>query len=154
MNDFIQLKEVVYDARARNGTWCKAPYYDHPHGCPNYPECPSEYQDFCNISPHDWFAVIEEFDLATHAENMKQKHPDWTERQCRNLLYWQNTVRKRLKAKALIFKQVDDILLEIPEACGINVFATLSNVGIILQRQKPNYIVKTMFIGRPMTVRS
>ena len=147
--DLIPI-DIVYDVRARNGTWCKLPYPNHPKGCPNFPHCPSNQPNFLLLEyDYDWYAVIEEFDLASHAEEMKRKHPSWTERQCRNVLYWQNSVRKRLKEKTYANQKQNDVVLEIPEASGVNVFATFSKVGIILQRQNPNYVLKTMFIGKP-----
>ena len=145
----IKLPDVVYDVHAKDGTWCTLPYPDHPKGCPNFPECPRNQPDFKGLQQfHEWYALTEEFDLATHAEKMKKKHPSWTERQCRNLLYWQGTLRSQLRLRAYVWKEPDDILLQVPEASGVNVFATLSQVGIILQRQHPNYIVKTMLVGK------
>ena len=149
MKDIIPLDEVVYDARARDGTWCTLPYPDHPKGCPNYPKCISYFRDFRSFQDHRWFAIIEEFDLTTHAEKMKEKHPSWSERQCRNLLYWQNGVRKRLRDKAHNFRQLGDVLLEIPEACGVNVYETMNKVGVAIQRNKPNLIIKVMLVGKP-----
>jgi len=145
-----ELKEVIYDERANNGVWCRLPYPDHPRGCPNFPQCPSRYPDFKTLQGYKWFLIIEEFDLASHAEKMKEKHPEWTDRQCRNLLYWQNGVRSRLEVKAKAFYRplLGDILLEIPEACGVNMFETMSKAGITLQRKHPNYIVKGILVGR------
>jgi hypothetical protein len=40
-----------------------------------------------------------------------------------------------------------DIVLDIPEACGINVFETMANVGIVLER-KPDIVTKVMIVGR------
>jgi hypothetical protein len=141
----IRLETVIYDKRARDGTWCKLPYPNHPNGCPNFPLCPNKYQDLSELNNIDWYAVIEEFDLKAHAESMKARHPDWTDRQCRNLLYWQNGVRKRLREKA--YRNANGgIVLEIPEACGVNLFATMSRVGIRLKRN-PDLIKKIMLVG-------
>jgi hypothetical protein len=35
----IELKQVMWNYRATEGQWCKAPYPDHPNGCPNFPKC-------------------------------------------------------------------------------------------------------------------
>jgi hypothetical protein len=91
-----------------------------------------------------WVAIIETFDLKAHAEKMKAKHPHWSERQCRNPLYWQGGVRKRLREKAE--KLNGDIILDIPEACGVEVFETMKLVGINLER-KPDIVKKVMFVG-------
>lgn len=145
----VKLKEVVYDKRARNGTWCKLKYPGHPHGCPNFPKCISKHPDFKTLKGYEWYAVIEKFDLAKQEYNMKLKHPIWSKRQCRCLLYWQGGVRKRLKKKAYsnVNNFLGDIVLEIPEACGVNVFKTMKKVGIKLQRN-PDLVIKVMLVGK------
>ncbi len=146
----IELKEVVYDVRARDGTWCKLPYPGHPKGCPNFPKCPNTRVDFCTLIScglKRWFAVVEEFDLKAHAEEMKRRHPDWSERQCRNLLYWQGPVRLLLTAKAYEHWVPGGIVLEIPEAHGINVFETMAKVGIVIERH-PDIVRKVMLVGK------
>ena len=146
----IRLPELIFDRRARDGTWCKLPYPGHPKGCPNFPKCPANQPNAQRLDDLSWHAVIEEFDLKAHAEKMAVKHPEWTERQCRNLLYWQGGVRKRLKEKALRAADLFfDVVLEIPEASGINVFETMAHVGIHLRREKPDQIIKVMLIGKP-----
>ena len=145
MSDLIELKEVVYNVRARNGVWCTHPYYNHPWGCPNFPKCIKKYTDFSVVADqYKWYAVTESFDLKSHAKMMKEKLPHWTERQCRNPLYWQGSVRKRLLNKALAVG--GNVVLTIPEACGVNVFETMSKVGIILER-KPDTVIKVMLVG-------
>ncbi len=145
----IKLNEVIYDERARDGTWCQAKYPNHKDGCPNFPKCIASRGDFKDFgNDFSWYAVIEKFDLQAHAERMKEKHPHWTERQCRNLLYWQGGVRKRLTVKAL--KEHDPhkgMFLSIPEAHGINVFETMALVGINIERNNPKQITKVMMIG-------
>jgi hypothetical protein len=143
----IELIDIVYDERARNGYWCVLPYPDHPNGCPNFPQCPQKYPDFKNLIGYKWFAVIEEFDLKKHAERMKQKHPDWSDRQCRCVLYWQGSVRKKLRDKTYALTTKEDMVLESPEASGVNLFATMAKVGIILKKN-PDYVYKIMMIGR------
>lgn len=147
----VPLTEVNYDPKARDGRWCMPPYPNHPHGCPNFPKCPMNRKDFLDYEGYNWFAVIEEFDLEEHANKMKAKHPHWTERQCRNLLYWQNGVRSRLRKKAEKFAIPlrGDVILDIPEANGVNVFETMANHGITIEKHKPMKIKKIMLVGKP-----
>jgi len=107
-------------------------------------------KDFLDYKGYDWFAIIEEFDLGEHIERMKTKHPSWTERQCRNVLYWQSGVRSRLRKKAEKFAipLMGDVILDIPEANGVNVFETMANHGVILERYKPTNIKKIMLVGK------
>jgi hypothetical protein len=148
----IPLNRIIYDKRSRDGTWCCSPYYNHPQGCPNFPKCPNKNVDFKLIEHMytKWSAVIETFDLSFHASYMKKKHPDWSDRQCRNPLYWQGGVRKRLYNKALQFvKDLDGnyTILTIPEANGINVFETMSWANLMLNPNKPDMVIKVMIIG-------
>ena len=83
---------------------------------------------------------------------MKKSHPEWGERQCRNLLYWHNKVNKRLKEKAKQYLgslvEKDMRLIEIPEATGVNVFQTCANVGISLEKDPSKQVIKIMFIAK------
>lgn len=145
----IKLNEVVYDVKARDGTWCRLPYSGHPKGCPNFPECPDARPDFLYASEvwTHWYALVEEFDLSAHALRMRRIHPTWTERQCRNLLYWQGRVRKTLFQKAWGAFRDGDIILDIPEACGVNVFETMAKAGINIEKH-PDIVRKVMLIGK------
>lgn len=146
MNE-IHLTQIIYDKRARNGEWCTLPYPNHPKGCPNFPWCPTKFYDFKDIrDKYQWSAVIEVFDLQQYALENKRIHPSWSDRQCRNLLYWQGGVRSRLRTKAWTIVEKDGIVLEIPEACGINVFETMRIVGIIIEK-KPQIVHKIMLVG-------
>jgi len=71
--------------------------------------------------------------------------PGWSDRQCRNPLYWQGGVRKRLKEKCRAFGC--NIILDIPEACGVEVFETMKNAGVIIDRH-PETVIKVMLVGR------
>jgi len=70
----IPLKEVIYNHNAR-GPWCALPYQGHPRGCPNLTKgCTTKRLDFILIRDnYHWYAVVEEFNLKSHAEYMKAK---------------------------------------------------------------------------------
>ena len=151
-DELIPLSEVVCDNRAWDGTWCTSPYLGHPHGCPNFPNCPAMHEWFTNYGgKYQWYAVVEVFDMEAHIVTMKAKHPGWSLRQCMNPLYWQGGVRKRLREKAY---RLDPKLSEwghffhpIPEASGVNVFETMAKVGIILERDVSKVVRKVAFVG-------
>lgn len=148
----IELSEVMYDERARDGTWCTLPYPLHKKGCPNFPKCPNNRVDFKTLSGYKWWAVIEEFDLVAHAKRMKEKHPHWSERQARCVLYWQRGVKSRLLKKAeKLMKELGGpmgtIILTIPEANGVDVFNTMTHHGLIL-KPNPDYVYKIMLVGK------
>jgi predicted metal-binding protein len=130
MTDVMDVSDkLVLDPRAK--VWCKLPYPGHPKGCPNFdknPDCPPNAPDvsgFFNLDKPHYF-IIESFDLNAHIERMRERHPDWSERQCRCVLYWQGTVRKNLKRKVGNFLNTHPgtTFTLIPEAMGVNVIKT------------------------------
>lgn len=153
----IPLPEVVYDLRAKDGTWCAKPSRDYPKGCPNFPDCPQRYMDFKKIDegfgPFKWFAVIEEFNIAAWEEAQRQKHlsEGWSRKQLRNPRHWQKGVMSRLRTKSLSLINciMGDVLLEIPESQGVNVIATMAKVGITFNwGLEAKVFKKVMLVGR------
>lgn len=143
---------MIYDVRARDGTWCTLPYPNHKRGCPNFPKCIDDYPDWLSIvSGYHWIAVLERFDLKEQERRMLRKHPRWSTRQARCVLYWQNGVRKRLRESCREIMEDGDILIEIPEACGVNVFATLAKAGVHL-KANPDLVIKMMLVGKPLNI--
>jgi predicted metal-binding protein len=93
-----ELKDVVIDYRAR--AWCRLPYPNHPNGCPNFgksEECPPKAPLFEAIIKPPFTLVAVRFNLEEHVRKMKEKHPNWSEKKTKCLLYWQRKVNKRLK---------------------------------------------------------
>jgi len=149
----IALNEIIYDIKARDGTYCCHPYEGHKNGCPNFPSCMKYRPDFKLLQDdYEWFAVYEEFNLKIHADKMKALHTDWSIQQCYCVLYWQGGVRKRLKQKAkdAVMSFGNGIILDIPEAHGINVFETMLKTGFIVDmKYHPDIVRKVMFVGKP-----
>ena len=147
----VELKKILYDVRARDGTWCTRPYEGYPKGCFKFPSCPRSHPDFLTLKSYRWFAVIEEFNLRAHAEHQREKHRNWTEKQLRNPRHWQSHVASLLRRRAYSFSNrlMGDIILEVPEACGINVLGTMALAGITIQMKNPDIIRKIMLVGKP-----
>lgn len=153
---------LVIDKKTRD--WCKLPYPGHPKGCPNYNKkdtCPPIVPlvtDKFDLSQQHWIAVTK-FNLKEHASALKEKHPDWSDKQCRCCLYWQNTVRKELRGfvnefiKEMNFisnfsaniGELDSTL--IPEAMGVNIFRTCHRVGIKIKKNPSDIVYKVALIG-------
>ena len=156
------LDDVVYDKRARYGCWCILPYPNHPNGCPNvkkHYEMPDgccnkaiEDRDFLELSKkyERWTAIIEPFDLRNHHIKMRRKH-GWTSRlQLRNRRHWQNSVESKLHKEAKKYAGsllCRTVILDIPEANGVNVYATLAKVGVFLKAD-PDLVYKVMLVGK------
>ncbi|MFP4045870.1 MAG: hypothetical protein ACLFS3_02325 [Candidatus Aenigmatarchaeota archaeon] len=146
--------ELVLTEKAEE--WCSLPYPDHPGGCPNYGEkegCPPDAPDvdkFIDLNRRHWFVVVR-FDLGSFEKKMKDKHPDWTSRQARCLLYWQNSVRKRLRKEVKRFKEdhPETVSTEIPEAMGVHVLATARKFDIPIRKDPEKYVYKIALVGYP-----
>lgn len=150
VNDILEINH-----NCRN--YCKAPYPNHPNGCPNYnvsEQCPPKISLVENIFDlsKDLYFVVEEFDLKTHVESMRLKHPDWSDLQLKNLLYWQNGVRKKLKYKTLAFIGETDpemIFTLLPEAMGVMVINTALKLQIPIERNPASRVFKIALVGYP-----
>lgn len=96
------------------------------------------------VENRSWYT----FDLIHHSEKMRKRHPQWTDRQLKCCLYWQNGVRNRLKKQCETFSGYSSGLIYtlIPEAMGVNVFRTAYKNGIVLRRN-PEIVYKIAFIG-------
>lgn len=152
----VRVKRVnwlVLEPKARE--WCKLAYPGHPRGCPNYghsEKCPPKYpfiQEILDINKPIHIIAVS-FNLAEHIKRMRQRHPDWTDRQCRCCLYWQGKVNKVLKEK------VAEIVAEGklgnkaefgPEAAGVNVTLTCAHSGVKLEWPPRKKVHKLALVG-------
>jgi hypothetical protein len=121
---------------------CTRPYAGHPRGCPNWNKagrfvCPPKAPPLVKVLDLDQptYAVAAPFDLGAHVARMAERHPKWSERQKRNCLYWQGTVRKLLRAgiETLLADHPGLTVLECPEACGLLVGETVEPLGVDLE---------------------
>lgn len=148
----ISFSAVIFNPKVR--LLCKLPYPNHPKGCPNYgikKDCPPKAKFFHSILMPPFTLVGVRFNLKEHIEKMRQKHPEWTYRQLKCLLYWQNHVNKLLSEvceKILSSKGNDFTSVYSPEATGIDVFVTCKNIGIRLVRHPRKYVWKVAIIGK------
>ena len=147
------ILEVDYKCRG----FCKIPYHNHPKGCPSfgkYEHCPPQaplVKDVFDFTSEMYF-VTEEFNLKKHIDKMHIRHPHWSLRQCRNLLYWQGGVRKRLRTKTEDFIEYRNngmIYTLLPEAMGVMVINTAIAVGIPIERTPENKVIKISLVGHP-----
>lgn len=134
----VQVNPVIdYSVRGL----CVKPYYNHPKGCPNFNKkkgCPPNAELFDKVYDltKPVYAICNIFDLRSHIERMREKHPDWTDRQLRCCLYWQSKARKELMKHIKEFYREYGLEYKVetcPEAMGVNITETLKNVGIILE---------------------
>ena len=92
MTDAECWTEVEPELRPEVRALCRRPYYGHPKGCPNWakrPTCPPQaplLPDVLELS-QPVYCVWNAFDLAGHVSPLRERHPDWSERQLRCVLY-------------------------------------------------------------------
>ena len=98
-----RVKRLVHTPEVKD--WCKLEYYNHPKGCPNYgkqrrcpPQSPYVTEVFDMGKP--LYFVFSEFDLSSHVARMRRKHPHWSDKQCRCVLYWQRKSKKQMWGRA------------------------------------------------------
>lgn len=144
---------IAYDARE----WCKLPYPNHPRGCPNYGKrftCPPQapfITFWLGGATKLWFVCVG-FDIKEWANRMLLKHPHWTDRQARCLLYWQPKVNKELQEATYQFasrKGSDCVLKGVtycPEAMGVNVIETAQRQGLPIQANPQDTIYKISLV--------
>ncbi len=149
LDAFAQQVAPVMNPEARK--LCTRPYHGHPKGCPNYGKrvsCPPAAPLLCEALDlaYPVYAIWNAFDFGAHISRMRRRHPEWSQRQVECCLYWQGTARKELRRKVEAwlseptcrFEQVVVYLSELrvlycPEACGVDVTATMASIGIELE---------------------
>lgn len=117
---------------------CTNPYYKHPKGCPNYGKkegCPpkAKLADEILDLKKPVYVIYTEFDIDKHAEDLRKKHPDWSERQIYCCLYWQPKARKIQREEER--KAIEKLGIEkiASEANGINLDSLMKEIGITLE---------------------
>jgi predicted metal-binding protein len=148
----IDRSTIIMSKNVRS--WCKLPYIRHPRGCPNYgknPLCPPTIpyrKDILN-KYNDFHLFCARFDIESYMARKKEIHPDRTDAQLRNLIYWQQSVKKRLKDAILAsrihyseFFTAGGGMMQRPsmECVGIFVFATLQRNHIEFDRKAEKYV--------------
>lgn len=143
VNWILKVRKLVHAPRVRD--WCKLPYPNHPHGCPNYGQNKHRLIDGC--PPYSCYVtekfdvdrplyiVFSEFDLQAYVYRKKLQHPNRTDKQVRCVLYWQGIskaqLRRRFDYAVSILKT--DAFAFAPESLGVNVYVTCLKSGLKLE---------------------
>jgi predicted metal-binding protein len=162
----VQASSIVFTEKARE--WCKLPYPmpkpDHPRGCPNYgknPLCPpnSPYRADILVKFKKFKIVYAVFDFKRYKELVREQHPAWSDRQVENVLYWQSAVKKVLKQR--VFGDYHHVVkggavlcagsgfenCQSMESGGIDVFASLKNNDIPIERHPENVVTLVALVA-------
>lgn len=148
--------EVVPRLDLHVRTICQRRYPGHPKGCPNWGKrhtCPPQAPLLGDLLDLDRpvYCLHNCFDLASHVARMRKRHPDWSERRLRCCLYWQGTARKQLRVKvdAFLEKHPGHLTVFVPEACGVDVTATMRSIGIELEWPPVSTVYQVALVGNP-----
>jgi predicted metal-binding protein len=156
-----QLVIPVLDKSVRS--LCVKPYPNHPKGCPNWNKkegCPPKAKllgDIFDLAK-SVYLVYNRFDFGSHVERMRERHPEWSQRQVECCLYWQGTARKQLRAQVEeflveayntqplhVFSQLHQ--LHCPEACGVDITATMKSIGIDMEWPPKTVTYQVALVG-------
>lgn len=148
-----KVERLVHDKRVPE--WCRLPYPGHPKGCPMYgqrPKCPPQAPYITDVLDltRPVYMVHSDFNLQAHVERMRALHPGWTDRQCRCVLYWQARSKRQMaeRAEDVLYMVGADTICKMPEAAGVNVYATAKLLGLSLERIKDITICRHIaFVG-------
>ncbi len=146
--------KLCFDDRVDH--WCQLPYPGHPEGCPNHGEkshCPPSSpvaHDFFDLNKRHWF-LITEFDFASYIQIMQIRHPEWSERRLRCVLYWQNQVRTIQRQQITTFRQYhpNTVFTQLPEAMHLNILLTLRHLKIDFETKPKKKVLKIALVGCP-----
>jgi hypothetical protein len=147
-----QITDLRINLKARD--WCKLSYPDHPKGCPNYGQrdiCPPDaplINDYFDLS-QPLYLISVSFNIAEHINNMLTIHPDWSLKQAKCVLYWQGSIKKKLKIECEEFiKSHPKYSFTIcPEAMGVNVITTAQRCDIAVKVKPDDIVYKIAFAG-------
>ena len=132
----ITVDELYWEPMEKIKKWCALPYPDHKDGCPNLPDCKhfKKGRGHQILESTKLHLVVAVFDIEAYAKKMKRVHPTWTDRQCRNLLYWQQTLRKKLEG--FIHEELGQRarIYWGAEGAGVNFIRTMKHFGIELDK--------------------
>ena len=154
----IEPSKIIVDSRIQK--LCITPYYNHKNGCPNYNKkkgCPPNQpliNDVLDFNK-EILLIYTEFDIKSHVEKMKEKHPNWSERQLYCCLYWQPKARKihKHEIKLAIISETKIVkVVSCPEAHGVSVTETMRNIGVELE-WLPKNIARIVSLGGKLSAK-
>lgn len=150
---FCKILPIIYNQKITD--LCKKPYYGHSKGCPNYGKrdiCPPKMKlvnEILDMNKNIYTIGIK-FDLSNHFFKMRKNHPEWTERQVKNCLYYQKGMKNDLyKYVKNVIEINDKLIIYKPEACGINLIKMLKKENIFIKFPIDDSVWFFVIVGYP-----
>jgi hypothetical protein len=159
---YLLPEQIVFDEKVFG--YCKLPYPDHKHGCPNLGKCLHPMKEAWEKvqTAKQIRLYMAKFDLEKHVTKMKEKNPTFTDKQAKCVLYWQNTVKKTLKTEIEKDYQPEDYVLgcgsgfningkhyNSMEAAGIHIFKTFENNRIPFEAKPVKIVTMAALLVKP-----
>lgn len=155
MSDCVRAVIPVIDNSVRS--LCVKKYRGHSRGCPNFDSrdtCPPKAPLLGRVLDlhKPVYCVWNKFNFGEHVDKLKTSHPDWSKYQLECCLYWQGKARKQLRKRiAEVSKRLafEPVVLTCPEACGVNVTATMKSIGVDLEWPPEQFAYQVALMGHP-----
>ena len=132
---FLGPVKAICDPQMPN--LCCKPYPGHKKGCPNFNKkagCPPNVIYFPDYYEENVHIITVRFDFDAYLSMMRERHPTWTDKALRNVLYWQGHIRKELRDFAANTNiPLGYQVIKTPEAMGVNLTETCKQAGIELE---------------------
>ena len=125
--------------------WCGMPYDGHSKGCHMWhgrkarpckmaEKNMNHFDDYFDRDAPMWL-LWDEFDIEKQGKKIRKMHPKWTEKQCRNVRYWQRTFINGTTRDAKAFVKKKKLLGYAMLTGGfcINCFVTFRKAGLIVE---------------------
>lgn len=133
----INPKLIVYSEKIQK--LCLRKSKSFPKGCPNYGKkqgCPPTVLiDKVLDLNKEIYVIWTNFKIGEFANRIKEKHPDWTEKQCYCCRYWQPGARKIHREELEKYKKQYGFekIISCPEGNGVQVSGLMARLGIKLE---------------------
>ncbi len=136
---------------------CVKKYHNHRRGCLKYGEkeiCPPKipmYDQVFDMSK-DIYLIDTPFRIGDHYRKRRELQPTWTEYEIKNSRHWQNGVISQHEAEIEKFYNIygREYIAITPEALGVDVTATLKEVGIYLEWPPEEITHRISFAAIPL----
>lgn len=156
---YNQIKFVKSES-IRN-LYCSLPYPDHPHGCPNYDSKKTKQNHLCppyspflkdKLREFSYFTLVYGiFDFGQYLILRKNIYPNWSDKQIRNCLHYQNAIKSYLIHYVRSITPSGSLILGCGgeritkcasmESVGINVLGMYQKLGIDFETKPKTKIV-------------
>jgi predicted metal-binding protein len=143
----IKFEDLIWEDIETIKKWCALKYRRHKKGCPNTGHCDYYIQNAKDIQKTYARTILvwTEWDIVTYANERRKKFPNASEDSLRNLLYWQKSLKKKLR-EYITSKYPQGVQWFNAEGGGVNFFKTMQKLELPLELPKDLKTVRLIVI--------